>query len=46
MLYEVITSPKTSGGWGDANCGGFFGPHLKFAGYDGLLFRGIRNNFV
>jgi aldehyde:ferredoxin oxidoreductase len=32
-------SPKT-GGWGDANCGGYWGPHLKFAGYDGLLFTG------
>ena len=26
--------------WGDANCGGTFGPNLKFAGYDGVLFRG------
>jgi aldehyde:ferredoxin oxidoreductase len=33
-------SPKT-GGWGDANCGGYWGPHLKFSGYDGLLFTGI-----
>jgi aldehyde:ferredoxin oxidoreductase len=33
-------SPKTNT-WGDANCGGRFGPHLKFAGYDGILFRGI-----
>ncbi len=37
----VGKSPKTAGGWGDANCGGFFGPHLKFAGYDGILFSGI-----
>lgn len=33
-------SPKT-GGWGDANCGGYWGPHLKFAGFDGLLFTGV-----
>ena len=33
-------SPKT-GSWGDANCGGQFGPHLKFAGYDGVLVAGI-----
>jgi aldehyde:ferredoxin oxidoreductase len=33
-------SPKT-GGWGDSNCGGYWGPHLKFAGYDGILFKGI-----
>lgn len=32
-------SPKTDT-WGDANCGGRFGPHLKFAGFDGLLVSG------
>ncbi len=37
----VAKSPKTAGGWGDANCGGYFGPNLKFAGYDGILFSGI-----
>lgn len=26
--------------WGDANCGGTFGPHMKFAGFDGVLVRG------
>jgi aldehyde:ferredoxin oxidoreductase len=36
----VGKSPKTAGGWGDANCGGHFGPHLKFAGYDGVLVAG------
>jgi aldehyde:ferredoxin oxidoreductase len=36
----VAKSPKTAGGWGDANCGGFFGPHMKFAGVDGILFSG------
>jgi aldehyde:ferredoxin oxidoreductase len=36
----VGKSPKTAGGWGDANCGGHFGPHLKFAGYDGVLVTG------
>lgn len=36
----VGKSPKTHG-WGDANCGGFFGAALKKAGYDGLLFKGI-----
>jgi aldehyde:ferredoxin oxidoreductase len=42
----VAKSPKTAGGWGDANCGGFFGPHLKFAGYDGLLFSGVASKPV
>ena len=36
----VGKSPKT-GTWGDANCGGQFGPYLKFAGYDGVLVSGI-----
>ena len=30
-------SPST-GGWGDANCGGHFGPKLKKAGLDVILF--------
>lgn len=38
-FVAVGKSPKT-GGWGDANCGGYWGPHLKFAGYDGILFQG------
>ncbi|MBM4041509.1 MAG: aldehyde ferredoxin oxidoreductase family protein [Planctomycetes bacterium] len=35
----VGKSPKT-GGFGDANCGGDFGPKLKFAGLDGIFFTG------
>lgn len=39
--FVVISkSPKTNT-WGDANCGGHFGPHLKFAGFDGVLLGGI-----
>jgi aldehyde:ferredoxin oxidoreductase len=38
-FVAVAKSPKT-GGWGDANCGGHFGPHLKFAGFDGVFFSG------
>jgi len=40
--YTVIVgkSPLT-GGWGDANSGGDFGPHLKFSGYDGVFFTGV-----
>ncbi|MBW1767339.1 MAG: aldehyde ferredoxin oxidoreductase family protein [Deltaproteobacteria bacterium] len=40
-FVAVAKSPKTAGGWGDANCGGYFGPHLKFAGFDGVLFSGV-----
>ncbi|MGE5140748.1 MAG: aldehyde ferredoxin oxidoreductase family protein [Rudaea sp.] len=32
-------SPQT-GLWGEANAGNFFGPELKFAGYDGIVIRG------
>jgi len=35
----VGKSPIT-GTWGDANSGGYFGPALKFAGYDGVFFTG------
>ncbi|MBI4217051.1 MAG: aldehyde ferredoxin oxidoreductase family protein [Chloroflexi bacterium] len=38
-FMAVGKSPLT-GGWGDANCGGDFGPYLKFAGYDGVFFTG------
>ena len=39
--YTVVMgkSPLT-GGWGDANSGGDFGPYLKFSGYDGIFFTG------
>jgi len=36
----VCKSPLT-GGWGDANCGGFFSPAIKQCGYDGIFFHGI-----
>ena len=32
-------SPLT-GLWGESNTGGFIGPEMRFAGYDGVLFRG------
>jgi len=37
----VVTckSPLTDA-WGDANCGGTFGPALKFAGFDAVFFTG------
>ena len=45
-FVAVGKSPKTAGGWGDANCGGYFGPHMKFAGVDGVLFKGISDKPV
>ncbi len=35
-------SPQT-GLWGEANSGNYFGPELKFAGYDGIVIRGRAN---
>jgi aldehyde:ferredoxin oxidoreductase len=39
-FMAVGKSPLT-GSWGDANSGGFFGPELKFAGYDAVFVKGI-----
>ncbi len=39
--YTVVAKSPLTGGWGDANSGGIFGPYLKFAGYDAVFFTGI-----
>lgn len=39
--YTVVGKSPLTGGWGDANSGGDFGPYLKFAGYDAVFFIGI-----
>ena len=39
--YVVVGKSPLTGGWGDANSGGYFGPHMKFAGYDSVFFTGI-----
>jgi aldehyde:ferredoxin oxidoreductase len=39
--YTVVGKSPLTGGWGDANSGGNFGPFLKFAGYDAVFFTGI-----
>ena len=39
--YTVVAKSPLTGGWGDANSGGHFGPHLKFTGYDAVFFSGI-----
>ena len=38
-------SPLTNT-WGDANCGGSFGPGMKRAGFDGIFLKGISENKV
>ncbi|MHA1895191.1 MAG: aldehyde ferredoxin oxidoreductase family protein [Candidatus Helarchaeota archaeon] len=39
--FEVLAKSPLSKGIGDANSGGFWGPELKFAGYDGIIFEGV-----
>jgi len=44
--YTVVgRSPKT-GGWGDANSGGTFGPMMKSSGLDGILLSGASDKPV
>jgi len=38
--YAVCARSPLTGLWGEANSGGFFGPELRFAGYDGILITG------
>ena len=39
--YTVVSKSPVTGGWNDANSGGFFGPALKHAGYDAVFVNGI-----
>ncbi len=38
--YSVCALSPATGLWGEANSGGFFGPELRFAGYDGIIIAG------
>jgi aldehyde:ferredoxin oxidoreductase len=38
--YTVVCKSPVTGGWNDANSGGFFGPELKKAGFDCVFIRG------
>lgn len=38
--YMVVAKSPLTQTWGDANSGGYFGPYLKFAGYDAVFVRG------
>ena len=39
--YGIVGKSPLTGGWGDSNSGGHFGPYLKFSGYDAVFFTGI-----
>ena len=38
--FVVVARSPLTGIYGEANAGNFFGPDLKFAGYDGVIVRG------
>jgi aldehyde:ferredoxin oxidoreductase len=38
--YCVVTRAPLTGIWGEAHSGGYFGPELKYAGYDLLVIQG------
>ncbi|MBN2473006.1 MAG: aldehyde ferredoxin oxidoreductase family protein [Pirellulales bacterium] len=38
--YVVVAKSPKTGGWGDANSGGTFGPAMKTAGFDAILLTG------
>jgi len=44
--FTVCSKSPYTGIWGEANCGGYFGPELKKAGYDGIIIKGVSDNPV
>jgi aldehyde:ferredoxin oxidoreductase len=38
--FVICGKSPATGLWAESNAGGFFGPELRFAGWDGLLIRG------
>lgn len=44
--YEVVAKAPLTGTIGAANSGGHFGPELKYAGYDGIIFEGVSDTPV
>jgi len=39
--YSVVAKSPQTGLWGQSNSGGFFGPALKWSGFDGVIFEGV-----
>lgn len=44
--WTAVHKSPVTGGWNDSNCGGFFGPELKKAGYDAVFINGIAKDPV
>jgi aldehyde:ferredoxin oxidoreductase len=39
--YSIVAKSPQTNIWGQSNSGGFFGPALKWSGYDGVIFEGV-----
>jgi aldehyde:ferredoxin oxidoreductase len=44
--YSVVAKSPQTGLWGQSNSGGFFGPALKWGGFDGVIFEGVSSEPV
>ncbi len=44
--YTVAAKSPLTGGFGESEAGGWWGPELKFSGYDGILVKGKANRPV
>ena len=44
--YTVVCKSPVTGGWNDANSGGFFGPELKKSGFDAIFISGASDKPV
>ncbi|MCL1848901.1 MAG: aldehyde ferredoxin oxidoreductase family protein [Clostridiales bacterium] len=44
--YTFVCKSPVTGGWNDANSGGFFGPALKKAGFDAVFVNGLSKDPV
>lgn len=44
--FAVCGKSPLTGIWGEGTCGGNFGPEMKFAGIDGIIFKGASSNPV
>ncbi|HZK24382.1 MAG TPA: aldehyde ferredoxin oxidoreductase family protein [Oscillospiraceae bacterium] len=44
--YTLVHKSPVTGGWNDANSGGYFGPELKKAGFDAVFLSGLSENPV
>lgn len=44
--YTIVSKSPVTGGWNDANSGGYFGERLKRSGYDAVFVNGISKSPV